>query len=81
MQLRRPSRTRPGNTVAAQGETQAPKRVPRLPHERDESADSQPQGEASGRQMGKMAHTDLAQGRVDTDKGPPMGAAYDKLKR
>jgi len=81
MQLRRTSRPRQGNTVPAQGETEAARRVPRLPHERDESADSQPAAEASGRRMGKKAHDDLAQGRVDTDKGPVMDAAYEKVKR
>ena len=42
MQNRMPSRRRKGNTVPAQGQTQ--ERVPRLPHEHDESADSQRSG-------------------------------------
>jgi hypothetical protein len=85
MQNRRSSRPRgnrgqapQGNTLPAQGERQH--RAPRLPHERDESADSQPAGEASGRRMGAMAHRDLERGLQDTDKGPAMDAAYDRLR-
>ncbi len=84
MQNRRTSRPRgnratpQGNTLPAQGERQ--QAVPRLPHERDESADSQPAGEASGRRMGAMAHRDLEKGRQDTDKGPVMDATYERLR-
>ena len=67
-----------GNTVTAQGENQAPK--PRMPHERDESADSQAPEAAATRRMGKMAHDDLREGQVDTDKGPAMDATYEKVK-
>ncbi len=45
---------------------------PRLPHERDESADSQP---ASVTQRGDIAHKafdDVRAGRVDTDRGPVL---------
>lgn len=69
--------TRPGQTVPAQGETQDP--VPRMPHERDESADSQGSREASGTRIGQQALDDLQRGRVDTDKGPAMDAAYAKV--
>ena len=54
--------------------------MPRLPHERDESADSQPAGEPSARRMGAMVHRDLEKGRQDTDKGPVMDATYDRLR-
>ena len=67
-----------GNTVPAQGETQQPS--PRMPHERDESADSQAAGEASGRSMAQKARNDLEEGRVDTDKGPALDATYDKVR-
>jgi hypothetical protein len=67
-----------GNTVPVQGETQ--QRSPRLPHERDESADSQAAGEASGKRIGERAREDLEQGQVDTDKGPALDATYDKLR-
>ena len=69
---------RRGNTVPAQHETQ--QRTPRMPHERDESADSQAAGEPSGERVGKAALHDLEQGQVDTDKGPAMDAAYDKVR-
>jgi hypothetical protein len=87
MQNRMPSRrrktpgaspARQGNTVPVQGETR--QRSPRMPHERDESADSQEAGEASARRVGKRAHDDLEQGQVDTDKGPALDAAYDKVR-
>jgi hypothetical protein len=87
MQNRRTSRPRSnrgpgpqGNTLPAQAQGTRQQAVPRLPHERDESADSQPAGEASGRRMGAMAHRDLQRGLEDTDKGPVMDAAYDRLR-
>ena len=67
-----------GNTIPAQGETQD--RVPRMPHERDESADSQPRLEPSAKRLGEQAHEDLAQGLVDTSKGPELDATYDKMR-
>ena len=85
MQNRMTSRTRPrqGNTLPAQGTHEEPAHsaAPRLPNERDESADSQSAQEPSARRMGQAAHDDVEKGRVDTDKGPPMDRAYDKLKR
>ena len=67
-----------GNTVTAQGENQAPKA--RMPHERDESADSQSAEAASTRRMGQIAHDDVEQGQPDTDKGPVLDAAYERQK-
>jgi hypothetical protein len=52
--------------------------TPRLPHERDESSDSQHNGEP--RPLMRKAHDDIAAGRVDTDRGPPMDAAYQRQK-
>ena len=82
MNNRMTSRKRPdgggGQTIPAQPETEEP--APRLPHERDESADSQAPRETSGTRIGQQAHDDLQRGRVDTDKGPPMDAAYDKVR-
>jgi hypothetical protein len=88
-----PSQTTPpgqlpqGQTVPIQDQlvpesrqTQTQRRVPRAPHERDESADSQAAAEPSARAVGKLAHDDLAQGRRDTDKGPVMDAVYDKVQ-
>lgn len=67
-----------GNTVPAQGEKQQP--APRMPHERDESADSQVAREPSGKRMGARAHDDIAQGRTDTGTGPVMDETYDKVR-
>ncbi len=67
-----------GNTVTAQGETQAPKA--RTPHERDESADSQVQETPGNQRMGQLAHDDVVDGQRDTDKGPVLDAAYEKQK-
>lgn len=67
-----------GKTSAAQGERQ--REVPRMPHERDESSDSQEQMEPSNARIGQLAHDSLAAGQVDTDKGPALDATYDKVR-
>jgi len=70
---------RQGNTIPVQGERQ--ERVPRAPHERDESADSQgAAGEPSARSVGQAAREDIERGVVDTDKGPVMEETYDRLR-
>jgi DNA invertase Pin-like site-specific DNA recombinase len=51
--------------------------APRLPHERDESSDSQANGV---RPVIQQAHDDLESGKVDTDRGPPMDEAYQRQK-
>jgi hypothetical protein len=76
MRNRNPKRR--GNTIPIQGETQD--RVPRMPHERDESADSQASDEPSARRIGQMAHEDIERGVVDTDKGPVLDQTYDKVR-
>lgn len=69
---------RQGNTLPFQGDKQ--QRVPRAPHERDESADSQGASDPSARSIGEKAREDIERGVVDTDKGPVMEDAYDKLR-
>lgn len=69
---------RAGDTRTMQGETQDP--APRLPHERDESSDSQGPGEPSGRAMGQAAREDIERGLTDTDKGPVLEETYDRLR-
>jgi len=69
---------RQGNTMPVQGDTR--NRVPRMPHERDESADSQGASEPSGPRMAKLAQEDIERGLVDTDKGPVMDETYEKLR-
>ena len=66
-----------GKTQVEQGGESAP----RLPHEHDQSSDSQqsPDGKAPG--IGRQAHEDIERGLVDTDKGPVTDRVYnDKLK-
>jgi hypothetical protein len=70
---------RRGMTVPVQGERQ--ERAPRLPHERDESADSQSTGTAAPPRIGELAHDDLERGLVDTDKGPVLDQAYEKMRK
>ena len=52
--------------------------APRLPHEHDESSDSQNNGGV--RPIIRQAHDDLASGKVDTDRGVPMDRAYQRQK-
>ena len=66
-------RADPGQTrTAIEGEA-----VPRLPHEHDESSDS---GGGPPREIIRQAKRDIDAGKVDTDRGPPAGAAYEKQK-
>lgn len=67
-----------GNTVTAQGENQAPKA--RMPHERDESADSQAPDDSSTRRMGQIAHDSVAEGELDTSKARETDATYHRLR-
>lgn len=49
----------------------------RLPHEHDESSDSQ---RSAPRQVMRQAAEDLKQGKVDTGVGPPMDETYRRLR-
>jgi hypothetical protein len=62
----------------AQGENQHA--VPRMPHERDESADQQPKMEPSNQRLGKLAQADAEHGVGDTTKGAELDATYDRLR-
>jgi hypothetical protein len=59
--------------------TTGPESSPRLPHERDESPDSQ-SAETPHPEI-VQAHRDVEAGLVDTDRGVPMDRAYQKQKR
>lgn len=72
------ARTPQGNTLPEQGETQ--EAVPRMPHERDESADAQVRKEPSAQRLGQAAHDDLENGLVDTSKGAELDATYNRLR-
>lgn len=52
------------------------KASPRLPHERDESADSQHSFEPSPEM--KQAHADVERGLVDTDRSPVTDEVYHR---
>jgi hypothetical protein len=67
-----------GDTRPVQGDTQ--QRVPRMPHERDESADSQAASEPSQSRLAQAAREDVERGVVDTDKGPVLDQTYDKVR-
>ena len=56
---------------------------PRMPHEHDQSADSQGNARGQGQQeVGKQAHTDIERGLVDTDRAPEVDRLYRRhLKR
>jgi hypothetical protein len=69
---------RANDTVMQQGENQHG--VPRMPHERDESADQQGSTEPSNARMARAAQKDVEAGRTDTSKGAELDATYDKLR-
>ncbi|MBB1598537.1 hypothetical protein [Variovorax sp. UMC13] len=73
-----PPKPEDGKTRATQdGESS-----PRLPHERDESSDSQRNSDGTATDVGKRAHDDVERGAVDTDRGPVTDRVYnDKVKR
>jgi hypothetical protein len=66
-----------GKTHAAQdGEAK-----PRLPHERDQSSDSQENKDGNAPEVGRQALKDVERGLVDTDRGPVTDQVYnDKVK-
>ena len=74
---RRPTSPVSGRTEAGDDATAPKQRAPRLPHEHDESSDSQSNGV---RPVIRQAHDDLASGKVDTDRGTPAGEAYQRQK-
>ncbi|MET0310468.1 MAG: hypothetical protein ABW051_00310 [Burkholderiaceae bacterium] len=55
--------------------------VPRLPHERDESSDSQPDADHSSgnRAVGEQAHEDTKRGLRDTTRGEQTDETYQRL--
>ena len=64
-----------GKTKTEQGGESAP----RLPHERDESSDSQQNQDGS--EMGRKAMEDVERGVVDTDRGPEADRVYNEKVR
>ena len=67
-----------GDTKTRQGGDSAP----RLPHERDESSDSQEAQDGQTPEVGRKGYEDIERGSVDTDRGPVADRVYnDKVKR
>ena len=56
------------------------KSAPKMPHEQDESADSQQACNVSTEQIGKQAFEDIDSGQVDTDRGSVTQRVYEGLK-
>lgn len=71
-----------GTTRRTRNTQVEPQRVePRLPHERDESSDSQRDTAADNASIGRQAHDDLKRGLVDTDRAPVVDRVYnDKVR-
>ncbi len=67
-----------GTTSTAQGGTQQP--APRLPHERDESADSQAPGHPAADRVGQLAHDDVVHGVADTSRSVETDQTYHRLR-
>ncbi|MDM0106305.1 hypothetical protein QTH97_15265 [Variovorax sp. J22R24] len=67
-----------GKTKVEQGGESAP----RLPHEHDQSSDSQRNQDGTAPRVGRQAFNDVERGVVDTDRGPEADRVYnDKVKR
>ena len=74
-------KTSPGatsKTLTAQGETQ--EAVPRMPHEHDESADSQSRAPTPLQDVGRAAHEDARRGAPDTTRAEQADATYHRLR-
>ncbi|AMM25077.1 hypothetical protein [Variovorax sp. PAMC 28711] len=70
--------TEGGHTKVEQGGDSAP----RLPHERDQSSESQETPDGEPTRVGKQGAEDVKRGLVDTDRGPVTDRVYnDKVKR
>lgn len=85
---RAPNGGKPRNTDAARPEQDGRTKVeqggesaPRLPHERDESSDSQQNQDGSATELGRRAHDDVERGVVDTSRGVETDRVYnDKFR-
>ena len=74
-----PARTDPPKD-AGEGKTQVEQggeSSPRLPHERDQSSDSQ-QNQGGSSEQGRKGMEDVERGVVDTDRGPVADRVYNE---
>lgn len=67
-------RRKPERVAVARG----PDIEPRLPHELDESSDSQERSATQPDAIGRKAFDDVMAGRVDTDRGPVLEELFRK---
>ncbi|MET0442591.1 MAG: hypothetical protein ABW071_11460 [Casimicrobiaceae bacterium] len=67
-------RRRPGTRLSVQSGPAVPVKVPKLPHEHDES----PEAAASPDAAVVQAHADVVRGLVNTDLREEAGRAFDK---
>jgi hypothetical protein len=74
MNPRRPVSVKKNITTA----TRMNRHQPRLPHERDESSDSQTAAKEQDMQIGRQAAADVERGLVDTDRGPVLERIEDE---
>jgi hypothetical protein len=66
-----------GDTKVQQGGDSAP----RLPHERDQSSDSQEPQDSQQAEVGRKGHDDVERGVVDTSRGAETDRVYnDKVR-
>ena len=63
-----------GNTKVEQGGESSP----RLPHEHDQSSDSQQTPDGNPPAIGRKALDDVERGLVDTDRGPVADEVYNR---
>jgi len=73
--MKRPNPQGPRRNVSVQRDRVG---EPRLPHERDESADSQVPSTSQRSDIGRKAYDDVVAGRVDTDRGPVLEELFRK---
>lgn len=81
---RKPPSDPAGDSPVDQGETipvRGEKREPKLPHERDESADSQASEQPSQAEVGEQAYEDIDRGLVDTGRAPVTNRVYKERLR
>ncbi|RYF41212.1 MAG: hypothetical protein EOO27_46620 [Comamonadaceae bacterium] len=74
---RRSGNTKPANQTQGDRSGVVHESTPRMPHERDESSDSQ---RTAPRADMEQAGKDLKRGLVDTDRGPVTDSTYKRLK-
>ncbi|WP_256354149.1 MULTISPECIES: hypothetical protein [unclassified Variovorax] len=71
------TRERGKTKIAQDGES-----APKLPHERDQSSESQQNVDGGAPEVGRQALEDIETGKVDTDRGPVTDRVYnEKVKR